>query len=260
MASAPNPAGSKRTDARNCICCMAPAKLRCSGCQRVHFCSTAWGVHKYLCKGTDQDAFRQPPLLRKESDVYAQSRRVNADAPESALIGLEPHGKTGVLADVLRGENASVDPLEYVWSVFQSTFMTATPARSNLIISLVRFNNYKNSRNYPTGAIDRAFSSHKAFCKGFRQIALTYFLLHTFERGGHVATDPEIQLFESAIARVLRIAEELRSEGDEGAARIAELHWFFEHVILVNFKKMVDIQRVTGVLGRGDGHSWSIFG
>ncbi|KAL8287232.1 hypothetical protein RQP46_003684 [Phenoliferia psychrophenolica] len=289
MASAPKPAGTKRTVVKDCICCMAPADLRCSGCQRAYFCSTehqtaAWGVHKYLCKKSDQDAFRQPPLLREESDVYAKSRRVNTEVPESALLGLEPQGKTGVLAEVLRRENASVDPLEHVWSVFQSTFVTATPERANLIISLVRLNNYKNAQNYPTGAIPSSFPSHKAFCKvavlacepdglrrfppviyypesstneGFRQIALAYFLLHTFERGGHIATDPEVRLLESAIARVLKISDKLKRNGDECAARIKEMHWFIEKLVLVNFKTTLGMQRATGIPGRGDGHPWT---
>ncbi|KAL8287225.1 hypothetical protein RQP46_003677 [Phenoliferia psychrophenolica] len=288
MAPAPQSAGSKPKVRKDCICCMAPAKLRCSGCQRVYFCSTehqkaAWGVHKYLCKGSDLEAFRQPPLLREESDVYATSRRVNTIVPESALIGLEPHGKTGVLADVLRSENASVDPFEYVWKVFQSTFATTTPARSSLIVSLVRYNNYKNAKAYPTGGIDPKFPSHKAFCKvavlacerdplertppaiyypeastneGFRQVALAYFIMHTIQRRGHIATDLEVALFESAIARVFQIKEELRLKGDESAFRINEIHIFLRDFVLAKFKHTWGLQKATGDPGPGDGQSW----
>ncbi|KAL8287237.1 hypothetical protein RQP46_003689 [Phenoliferia psychrophenolica] len=285
MASAPQTAGTTPKAAKDCICCMAPAKLRCSGCQRANFCSkehqkAAWGAHKFMCKGTDLDAFRQPPLLRQESDVYARTRRVNTAMPETALVGLEPYGRTGFLVDVLRSENASTDPLDYVWNVFQSTFATATPTRASLIVSLVRYNNYKNV-SYPGRIEDetrRIFPSLKAFCKlsvlmcepdprfpavihlpdsttneAFRQAILAYFLLHTNERYGHIATDAEAQLLESAIARLGKIMEGLVMRKAEGAQRIYEIHMFLVKYVLVAFKGTWGRQKATGIAGLGEG-------
>jgi hypothetical protein len=52
---------------------LARSRERADGVARTNV--QAWGLHKYLCKDSDLDAFRQPPLDRTETDIYASTRK-----------------------------------------------------------------------------------------------------------------------------------------------------------------------------------------
>lgn len=176
--------------------------------------------------------------------------------------------------------------LQYVWPMFEFACSTATPARRNLIISLVRYNNYKNA-GFPGNfehPLEHPFSSHKAFCKtavlvcdpdgpgddflpiytlpdattneALRQTALAYYLMHTYQRAGYIMTADEERLIASAAARIGRIADELRERKDPGAQRIKEVQFFWDTLVMATVRGTLARQRATGNPGPGDGKPW----
>ncbi|KAK4702917.1 long-chain acyl-CoA synthetase, partial [Phenoliferia sp. Uapishka_3] len=224
----------------------------------------AWGIHKFLCKGSDLDAFRQIPLERLNGTSIFD--------PESAFPGLEPPHAKGVLRDVLR---------DYVWSTFQKAFATGTPQRTNLITALVRHNNYENA-SYPATPDQEKNKFHalKAFCKvatlfckhdpdgtlydypdtstneALRQLALCYWLLHHYQRQGHIMSAEEERLLETAAGRLARIAGEMRERGEEAAPRVAIIVHMWQEFVLTNVRSKLSVQRATGMAGPGEGQSW----